>query len=152
MDFFTETHISPIANKLKRQSVDPPEHGELSVASIDDFEKPYNKWKSFSLFSSPFDQRHLPDPPEDSPDSSTSFQEESQESVEIRFTIEPSGLYNEEHDTSSIEVSNMDRTIHEQDCSYYKTPQMVMDDSRSIGQVMFMSLSFDEYSFWVKSS
>ena len=87
MNFLMESHISPIANELKRQSVDPPEHGEFSVMSIDDFEKPYDEWKSFSLFSTSFDQRHLPDPPEDSPDSSTSFQEESQESVEIKFTM-----------------------------------------------------------------
>ena len=29
---------------------------------------------------------------------------------------------------------------------------MVVDDSRSIGQVMFMSSPSDEHSFWVKSS
>ena len=97
-------------------------------------------------------QQHLPNPPKDLSDSSTSFQEESQESVEIRFTIEPSGLYNEEQDTSSIGVSNMDRMVHKQDCSYYKTPQLAMGDSRSIGQITFMSSPSDEHSFWVKSS
>ena len=45
-----------------------------------------------------------------------------------------------------------DKTAPKQDCSYYKTPEMVMDDSRSIGQVTFMSSPSDEHSFWVKSS
>ena len=55
MNFFSEIHISLIANEQQRQPIDPPEYGELSVASINDFKKLYDKWKSFSLFSMSFD-------------------------------------------------------------------------------------------------
>ena len=139
MEFLAENHISPIANKRKRQSVNPPEHGELLVASIDDFKKPYNEWKLFSLFNSPFDQQYLPDPPKDSPESSTSFQDKSK-SVEIQFSIKLSGFYEIEQDTSSIEVLTQDcfqaienKMVPLQDCSYYKIPRMVVNDLGSVG-------------------
>ena len=58
--------------------------------------------------------------------------------------MEPSRYYNSQQQDLNI-VSEQWDCLYQQDC--YTTPKMVIDDSRSIGQVSLISSPSDEHSY-----